>query len=98
MSTDLHGSAPDTSPIVLLFVDVINDLDFDGGKNLYQEFAAVAERLRDFKERCGRAGLPVVYVNDNFGKWKSDFQAVVKHCCRDDARGGRLSSMLCPGE
>ncbi len=30
-NSDLHGFAPDDSPIVLLLIDVINDLEFEGG-------------------------------------------------------------------
>ena len=95
---DLHGSAPDSCCVVLLLVDVINDLEFDGGEDLYRHFEPVAERLAGLKRRCREAGVPVVYVNDNFGRWKSDFQAVVEHCCDEGVRGGRLSSMLRPGE
>jgi hypothetical protein len=27
---DLHGNAPDSCPVVLLLVDVLNDVDFPG--------------------------------------------------------------------
>ena len=30
-SHDLHGNAPDTSPVVLLLIDFINDLEFSEG-------------------------------------------------------------------
>ena len=33
-SPDLHGNAPDNSKVALLLVDVINDLDFEGGELL----------------------------------------------------------------
>ena len=29
-STDLHGNAPDSSPVAMLIIDAINDLEFDG--------------------------------------------------------------------
>jgi len=28
-SADLHGNAPDNSPVALLLIDVINDFEFD---------------------------------------------------------------------
>ena len=31
---DLHGSAPDNTSVALLLIDVINDLEFDGGEAL----------------------------------------------------------------
>jgi nicotinamidase-related amidase len=37
-------------------------------------------------------------VNDNFGKWRSDFRALLKHCLRDDIRGRPLAELLTPTE
>ena len=78
--------------MALLLVDVINDMEFEpkeAGRRLCRNFEPVAERLVAFKARCRGAGVPVVYVNDNFGRWKSDFKAVVGHCCAGGAvRGG----------
>jgi hypothetical protein len=31
---DLHGNVPDSSPVALLLIDVINDLEFEGGRKL----------------------------------------------------------------
>jgi len=33
-SPDLHGNAPDNASVALLLIDVINDLEFDGGEEL----------------------------------------------------------------
>jgi hypothetical protein len=33
---DLHGNAPDKSPVAMLLIDVINDLEFDDGDALLQ--------------------------------------------------------------
>jgi len=35
-------------------------------------------------------------VNDNFGRWRSDFNAQVDHCLRDDVRGRPLAEALRP--
>jgi nicotinamidase-related amidase len=40
----------------------------------------------------------VVYVNDNFGKWRSDFRRQLEHCLRDGVRGQRLTELLEPAE
>jgi nicotinamidase-related amidase len=85
-NADLHGSAPDKSETVLLIIDVINDLDFPEADELLRYAAPMARRLAAFKKRLKNAGVPVVYVNDNFGRWRSDLQSLVEHCGRGKAR------------
>lgn len=95
-SPDLHGSAPDKSPVALLLIDVINDLDFDGGEELLEHARLAAERIESLKHRARAAGVPVVYVNDNFGQWRSDFAATVAHCLDDGVRGEPIARPLKP--
>src|SRR5437868_2725941 len=83
---DLHGSAPDKCDIALLIVDVINDLDFPEAKQLIRFAPAMARKLARLKKRAKKADIPVVYVNDNFGRWRSDLQSLVDHCRRGRAR------------
>ncbi len=95
---DLHGSAPDEFPVVLLIIDAINDLEYEGGQDLLKYALPMAEKIRGLKERARAIGIPVVYVNDNFGKWRSDFSALVKHCLEDKARGAPIAALLKPGK
>ncbi|HEY4282687.1 MAG TPA: isochorismatase family cysteine hydrolase [Chthoniobacterales bacterium] len=83
---DLHGSAPDKSETALLIVDVINDLKFPEATQLMRYAPAMACNLAKLKQRAQNAGIPVVYVNDNFGRWRSDLQALIEHCLRGKAR------------
>jgi nicotinamidase-related amidase len=83
---DLHGSAPDKSATALLIVDVINDLDFPEAKQLMRSAPAMARKLAKLKTRAKRAGIPCVYVNDNFGRWRSDLRSLVEHCRKGKAR------------
>jgi len=69
---DLHGNVPDKSPVALLLIDVINDLEFPGGDALLDYALPMAERIAALKRRAKQAGVPTIYVNDNFGKWQSD--------------------------
>lgn len=50
-----------------------------------------------FSARARRFDLPVIYVNDNFGHWRSDFAEVFTHCTRRKARGRQVSRRLKPG-
>ncbi len=93
---DLHGNAPDCSRIVLLLVDVINDLDFPRNEDLVRKSEELAGRIAGLSRRCREAGIPVIYVNDNKGRWRSDFSDVVKHCLRADSPGREMLRRLLP--
>ena len=79
---DLHGSAPDKHKSALLLIDVINDLDFPKADQLLKYARPMARNLLRLKRRAQKPGVPVIYVNDNFGRWKSDFRRTVEHCTR----------------
>jgi nicotinamidase-related amidase len=93
---DLHGNAPDKSPIALLLIDVINDLEFDDGDRLLEYALPMANRIAELKRRARTANVPVIYVNDNFGRWRSDFTAQVEHCLSDGVRGRPIAELLKP--
>lgn len=95
---DLHGNVPDKNPIVLVLIDVINDLEFDGGAALLPQALKMARKLARLKQRAYDHNVPVIYVNDNFGKWRSDFSAQVRHCLDDGVRGEPLVRILQPTE
>jgi nicotinamidase-related amidase len=95
---DLHGFVPDKSNVALLLIDVINALDFEGGEELLRHALPAAEKIAALKRRAKQAGVPVIYVNDNFGKWQSDFKKILEHCLKDDSRGKPLAELLRPEE
>jgi hypothetical protein len=39
---DLHGSVPESSPVALLLVDVINDMAFEGAEALVRQAVPMA--------------------------------------------------------
>jgi nicotinamidase-related amidase len=93
---DLHGNAPDRSRIVLLLVDVINNLDFPRNEKLVGESVKLGERIAELKRRCRHAGIPAIYVNDNYGRWRSDFPEVLRHSIRSNAPGRAMVEQLLP--
>jgi len=93
---DLHGNAPDKSPIALLLIDVINDFEFEGADALFKHAPSAAKTIASLKKRTDKAGIPAIYVNDNFGKWRSDFRTLVSHCIDDDTRGRPIVELLKP--
>ncbi|MBA3322566.1 MAG: cysteine hydrolase [Pyrinomonadaceae bacterium] len=93
---DLHGSVPDKSEVALLLIDVINDLEFDNGTALLEYALPMARQIKELKRRAKAAGVPVVYVNDNFGRWQSDFSKLLKHCLEEGVCGRPLAKLLQP--
>ena len=79
-------------------IDVINDLDFGSADELLVQARPMAERIAALKREAAQLHIPIVYVNDNFGQWKSDFRHTVEHCCADDSRGREISRTLRPGD
>jgi nicotinamidase-related amidase len=92
----LHENAPDHCDIALLLIDVINDLEFPEAAQILDAALAMGERLANLASRARTAGVPVIFVNDNFGRWRSDFHAQVDHCLRDGVRGEPLVRLLVP--
>lgn len=95
---NLHGNAPDSSDVALLLIDVINDLNFEQGDELLRHALPMAKRIAGLKQRAKELGIPAIYVNDNFGRWRSDFNAQVRHCLEEGARGKRIVELLKPDE
>ena len=84
--------------VALLLVDVINDMDFAGSQGLVRQAIPMARRLAKLKARASKAGVPVIYINDNFGQWRSDFRRLVDHCLTDDVPGREVAAMLRPAD
>lgn len=95
---DLHGNVPDKAAAALLLIDVINDLEFGDGDALLEHALSMAQALADLKRRAKEAGIPVIYVNDNFGRWQSDLRKLLEHCLSDRCRGRPIVELLQPDD
>jgi len=85
------------SPTVLLLVDVINPLQFDGADNLAGPAVEAAARIAVLKQKLAARGVATVYVNDNFGHWRSEFAHLLAHCRRLRGPAATLARRLAPG-
>ena len=93
---DLHGNVPDKAPVALVLIDVINALEFPEGAQLARHALPMARRLAALKARARKAGIPAIYVNDNFGKWQSDLTRLLEHTLGTENRGRRMVELLRP--
>jgi nicotinamidase-related amidase len=89
-------SRDEPTPGALLIIDVINDLEFEGGEKLLEPALPMAERLAVLAARARAIGIPVIYANDNFGRWRSDFRALLHRCLTSGVRGRPLAERLQP--
>lgn len=80
----------------LLIIDMINTLKFPQGEKLRQEASLVADHIAEIKKVFKRYQLPVIYVNDNFGNWKSSWEEVFSHCTLEESLGKDIAQKLRP--
>jgi nicotinamidase-related amidase len=57
---------------------------------------AAARKIASLRTKALRAGVPSVFVNDHFGRWKSDFRQLVSRCSRTDCLGAPILDLLAP--
>lgn len=95
---DLHGNAPDKSSVALLLIDVISDFEFEDGEKLFVNALPMARNLAKLRKTAKKHGVPVIYVNDNFGKWQSDFRKLLNHCADEKVRGAEIVELLAPDD
>ena len=84
--------------VVLLIIDMLNTLDFPQGDKLAKSALPVAKNILKLKRRFKAKKWPVIYVNDNFGKWQSSRAKVFETCAAENSRGRELAHILKPEE
>jgi nicotinamidase-related amidase len=84
------------SPVALLLIDVINPLDFPNSEALLKHALPMSERIAALKATARQHGVPIIYVNDNFGRWRSDFQSQVNACLEPGVLGRPIAERLRP--
>ena len=81
----------------LLIVDMINAFDFEGARPLLTQTRRIAPNIVRLKERAASKRVPVIYCNDNFGEWRSDFKALVAKCTAQAKPARELVQSIAPG-
>ncbi|HEY9106766.1 MAG TPA: cysteine hydrolase [Roseateles sp.] len=84
------------SSTVLLLVDFINPLKFDGAKSLIPSAIAAAQQTARLRRRLAREGVRSIYANDNYGQWTSDFKALWKRCSAQAGAAGQIAKLMAP--
>ena len=92
-NTDLHGNVPDKSPVVVVVIDVINDLEFEGGENLAGPALAMARALAPLLERArAMRGYPSSTPTTTSAGGGRIFTPRSSTACMTTCAGGRSSA------
>lgn len=84
------------SETVLVIVDFINPMQFPGAPALLAGAMEAARATERLKRRLSREGATVIYANDNYGIWRSDFKELLGRCKALPGLRGKIASMLEP--
>jgi nicotinamidase-related amidase len=85
---------PSPVPVALLLVDVLTTFQFPDGEQILEGALKMRDALVRLKARAREVGIPVLYVNDNFGDWRSEKQILLGRCL--EAKGGEFVRPLMP--
>jgi nicotinamidase-related amidase len=80
----------------LLLIDFFNPLNFGGSPELAARTARIAPRVAALRRRCHATRWPVIYANDNFGQWRSNFSEVVRSCLSRKGPIAEIAEFLAP--
>ena len=81
----------------VLIIDMLNLFDFPRADKLARAAEPVSKRIAALRVRAAREGWAVIFVNDNFGRWRSDWKTVYGACLAEDALGKDIALRLKPG-
>jgi nicotinamidase-related amidase len=94
----MQGDESCVAGVALLLIDVINAFDFPGSEALVEAAEAAAPMIEKLQAAARAARCPVIYVNDNFGQWRSDFRQTVEACADESRLGARVARLLTPAD
>lgn len=84
------------SPVVLLLVDFINPLTFDGAEQLAPAAVQAAKACVALRRRAREQGIQTIFANDNYGVWHSDFGDVWRTCRNGNPAAAAIARLLKP--
>jgi nicotinamidase-related amidase len=84
------------SPRVLILIDYINPLDFPGAEKLASPALTAARATARLRDALEAEKVAVIFANDNYGVWQSNFQALVAQCRGREDTSGEIARLLPP--
>ncbi|RKT03322.1 nicotinamidase-related amidase [Streptomyces sp. 3211.6] len=81
----------DTGRTALIVIDMLNTYEHEDAEVLVRSVREALPGVAALLRRAREAGAPVVYVNDNFGRWRSHHGEIL-----EAALAGRYSDLVEP--
>ena len=91
----LHTPEHREKGAALLIIDMIGDFEHKNGEDLARHALPAASNIARLKQRAADKQIPVIYVNDNFGEWRHDFQATLDKA-RESKKGSEIVRLIEP--
>jgi len=81
-------------PVALLMIDVLTTFGYPDGDAILGNALMIRNAIVRFKARARKDGIPVLYVNDNYGDWRSEKEVLIGRCL--EAKGAEFVRPLLP--
>jgi nicotinamidase-related amidase len=85
-----------TSPTALVLIDLVNAFDYPGGAAMLRATRKIVPAVARLAHRAREAHVPVIYANDNFARWRSDFRELVERLVAPDHPARPVVQPLAP--
>jgi nicotinamidase-related amidase len=64
----------------IVIIDIINDFNFSSGDKLLKQTKTILPNLIRLKQDARKNNIPIIYVNDHYGSWDSDYKLICNQC------------------
>lgn len=92
-----HPMAESPNPkTALLVIDMLSGWDFPDADVVLAAATSIAAPLAALARRCRAQRVPVIYANDNHGRWRSDVRQVVAAAIEAGGDGAAIAHLLQP--
>jgi len=82
----------------MLIIDMVSHWDFVDADKLLPRARGIARAIARLKQRARAAGVPVIYANDNAGRWRSDFRTLIDEATKAGGPGAEIAELLAPDQ
>lgn len=82
----------------LLVIDLVSDFDFGRAEAMLPEIERAADAARRLRDAADEAGVPTIYINDNFGEWHGQRDRILDRAIAEGSRGRAIAERIGPRE
>lgn len=80
----------------LVLIDLVNTWEMADGAALRRAAVRILPNLVRLCDSAGRAKIPIIFANDNFGRWRSNWPALLEAARQSHPQAARIVDELAP--